>query len=170
MNPLAPIRRRLMLLVGRAVIAAVQSSGGRVTLDLTPMLSAEEGKAVELAEPWGFTSIPLPGAEVVTLAVMGERSNMVAISLGDRRHRPKDGVAGETIVFDDQEQRIAIKRDHIEIISPKKVVVTTPELQITADKATINGEAIATVTDLVEVGSGSSAGLWPIKTGVGDDG
>jgi len=166
----AAVRRRLMLLVGRAVIAAVQSSGGRVTLDLTPMLSDEEGKAVELAEPWGFTSIPLEGAEVVTLSVMGERSNMVAISLGDRRHRPKDGVPGESIAYDEQGQRIAIKRDRIEIISPKPVFVKSPTIAMEADSATINGNAIATVGDFVQVQGGSSAGRHPIVTGVGEDG
>ena len=170
MSTLATIRRRLMLLVGRAVIAAVQSSGGRVTLDLTPMLSDEEGKAVELAESWGFTSVPLDGAEVVTLSVMGERSNMVAISLGDRRHRPSDLVQGESAMFDDQAQRIQIRRDGIEVISPKKVTVVSPSVAMTVDSATINDKAIATVGDLVDVGGDSSAGRWPIVTGVGDDG
>ena len=35
--------------------------------------------------------------------------------------------------------------------------------------ATINGDAISTVGDRVQVGAGSSAGLWPLVEGVGDD-
>ena len=34
----------------------------------------------------------------------------------------------------------------------------------------INGQPIVTVPHEVEVGSGSSAGRWPIVTGVGDSG
>ena len=155
------LRRRISLLIGRAVIRAVKADGGRVLLTLD-MLNDETSGAVELAEPWGFTSIPLEGAEAVTLAVMGERGNKVAISLGDRRHRPKDGVPGESILFDDQGQRIAVRRDGIEITAPLGLRIKTPSM-------TVNGKAVSTVDHLVEVGSGSSSGRWPLVTGVGKD-
>ena len=168
------IRRRMMLLIGRAVIAAVKSDGGRVLVTLT-QLDGEAPSEIELAEPWGFTSIPLSGSEAVTLSVMGERGNRVALSLGDRRHRPKDGKQGESFMFDDQQQQIAIRRGGIFIKSPlpisvtsdARVDITAPTVSMTADVATINDRAIATVDDLVNVQGGSSSGLHPIVTGVG---
>ena len=165
-SPLAAIRRRLMLLIGRAVIAAVRADGGRVELDLG-QLEDEEPRDVELAEPWGFTSIPLPGAEALTLSVMGERGQRVAISMGDRRHRPRDGQPGESILFDDQGQRIGVRRDRLELVTPMKLVIEAGEIEIAAGSLTIGGKAVATIDDLVEIGSGSSAGGWPIVTGVG---
>jgi len=162
MRGLTPLRRRIMLMIGRAVIAAIKSDGGRVMLTIN-QLDGETSGEVELAEPWGLTSIPQAGAEVLTLAVMGERGNKVALSLGDRRHRPRDGVPGETIMFDDAGQRVAIKRDHVEITAPKGLIIKAPS-------ATINGKAIATVGDEVSVSGGSSSGRHRIVTGVGDDG
>lgn len=158
---LVALHRRISLMIGRAVINAVEANGGRVLLTLD-MLKDEDSRLVELAEPWGLTSIPLVGAEAVTLAVMGERGNKIAISLGDRRHRPKDGVPGESILFDEQGQRIAIKRDGIEITAPLGLKITTPSM-------TVNGRAVSTVGHEVDVKSGSSSGRWPLVTGVGKD-
>lgn len=156
------LHRRVSLLIGRAVIRAVKADGGRVLVTLD-MLSDETSGSVELAEPWGLTSIPLEGAEAVTLAVMGERGNKIAISLGDRRHRPKDGVPGESFLFDEQGQRIAIRRGGIEITAPLGIQITTPSM-------TVNGRAVSTVGHEVDVKSGSSSGRWNLVTGVGDNG
>lgn len=166
---LRALRRRLQLMIGRAVVRAAAADGGRVLVTLD-MLDGETSGAVEWAEPWGLTSVPLPGSEALTLAVTGERGNKVALPLGDRRHRPKDAVPGETVIFDDQDQRISVKRSEIHVTTPKRLVIEAPVIQIIAASATINGEAIATVTHEVYVGSGSSQGRWPIVTGVGDDG
>jgi len=40
-------------------------------------------------------------------------------------------------------------------------------IRMTAASVTINGKAVPTITDTVAVGAGSSAGQWPIVTGVG---
>lgn len=159
---LRALSRRLSLMIGRAVIRATRADGGRVLVNLD-MLSGEAPDDVEFAEPWGLTSVPMAGSEAVTLAVMGERGNKVAISMGDRRHRPRDLEPGESALFDDQGQRIVIGRDGIFITSPKALTINAPE-------ATINGRAIATVGHEVNVQSGSSSGRHPIVTGVGNDG
>lgn len=167
-NPLAAIRRRVMLMIGRAVILAARADGGRVLVDLG-QLEGESARAAELAEPWGLTSVPLAGAEAVTLSVMGERGHRIALSLGDRRHRPRNLQPGETALFDDQGQRIGVRRNRVEIVALETLVIQAGEIEIAAASMTVNGKAVATVDDLVEVGAGSSAGRWPIVTGVGDD-
>lgn len=160
MSPLARLSRRLQLMVGRCVIRAVEASGGRILLTVDA-LDDEAADRVELAEPWGLTSAPLPGAEAVSLSIMGERGHRVALSMGDRRHRPRDLEPGETSLFDDVGNRIDILRDRIRITAPQRLEIVTPH-------ATINGDAISTVGDRVQVGAGSSAGLWPLVEGVGD--
>jgi phage baseplate assembly protein V len=158
-----------MLMIGRAVIRAIKADGGRVLVTLD-MLSGETSDGVELAEPFGFTSIPLAGSEAVTLAVMGERGNKIAISMGNRSVRPRDLSAGDSSQFDHRGQQIRIVKDGIKIVSPKKLTISAPEVEIEANSATINGKAIATVDHQVNVEGGSSAGLHPIVTGVGDNG
>lgn len=160
MSALRKLSTRLQLMIGRCVIRAVQAGGGRVTVNIEA-LEGEEAEACEYAEPTGLTSIPLPGSEGLTLSVMGERGNRVIIPMGDRRHRPQDLKPGEVSLFDDQGHRIDILRDRIRITAPDLLEIVTPE-------ATINGDHIATITDKVDVKSGSSKGLWPIVTGVGN--
>lgn len=164
---LAKLSRRIQLMVGRCVIAAAKADGGRVLVNIEG-LEDESSDACELAEPWGLTSVPKSGAEGVSLSVMGVRGHRVIVPMGDRRYRPKDTQEGETILFDDLGHQIEIRRDGIVIVSPDKITIGADSIEITASSATINGEAIATVTDEVEVGGGSSAGRWPIVTGVGD--
>ena len=56
--------------------------------------------------------------------------------------------------------RIAIVFEGRDAAGKGGVIKAMTELEIEAPLATINGEAIATVTHEVEVGAGSSAGRW----------
>lgn len=150
--------RRIQLMIGRCVIKAAEAGGGRVLVTIDG-LEGEQSDGLEYAEPWGLTSVPLPGAEGITLAIMGDRSHRAVIPMGDERYRPTDLAPGETAIFDDLGHRIVIRRDGIEIVSPD-------DIEVTCQNFRINGQPVATVTDLVQVGSGSSAGQWPIITGV----
>ena len=163
------LARRMQLMVGRCVLRAVSASGGRVLVGIDG-LDGSSMDGIELAEPSGLTCIPLNGAEGIALSVMGDGTHQIIVPLGDRRHRPKDLQPGDSSLFDHRGHRIDIVEGRIRITSPDLLEINAPTIQVTADSATINGQAIATVTDEVDVGSGSSAGRWPIVTGVGDDG
>ncbi|MEM7746073.1 MAG: phage baseplate assembly protein V [Pseudomonadota bacterium] len=159
---LGRISRRLQLMIGRCVIRAIAADGGRVLVSIDG-LQDESADALELAEPVWLTALPLDGAEGISLSVMGDGSHRVVLPLGDRRYRPTDLQPGESSRFDDLGHRIDIRRDGIRIVSPDQIEIDAPSM-------TVNGEAVATVTHLVQVGAGSSAGQWPIVTGVGDGG
>ena len=94
---------------------------------------------------------------------MGDGGHQVVLPLGDRRYRPRDLASGDSSLFDHHGHRIDIVERRIRITSPDV-------LEIHAPRAMINGQTIVTVPHEVEVGSGSSAGRWPIVTGVGDSG
>lgn len=58
--------------------------------------------------------------------------------------------------------KIALSADGVVMISaPSKVIVNAPAIELGGE----GGKQVARVGDLVEVGSGSSAGAWPIVSG-----
>ncbi len=46
-------------------------------------------------QPYGLSSVPLSGAEHVTIFPNGDRSHPMTIAVSDRRHRPTGGSPGE---------------------------------------------------------------------------
>ena len=81
------LRRRVMLMIGRAVLTVVN--------DATPLQTVQveglPGEIIDGAERfqiYGLTSHPLPGADALVLAVGGVRQHPV-ILIDDRRHRVK---------------------------------------------------------------------------------
>lgn len=84
----------------------------------------------------------------------------VAICVADRQYRLVGLAAGEVAIYDDLGQTITLKRDHIHVKSPK-VVVESDDIHLGGE----GGAKVARVGDKVNVGSGSSAGLWPIVEG-----
>lgn len=160
------LSRRVQLMIGRCVLRAIAAGGGRITVGIDGLDGASMD-GVELAEPTGLTCVPLDGAEGVALSIMGDGGHQVVIPLGDRRHRPRDLSPGDVSLFDHRGHRIDIVDGRIRITTPDVLEIAAADIEITAQNASINGQRIATVTDLVAVGSGSSAGQWPIVTGVG---
>lgn len=95
---LAPLQRRVMLLVGRAVIRAIDDGTALQTLQ-AELLRGEVRGRLERFGSLGLTAVPLPGAEGVVLFLGGNRDHGVVVSVEDRRSRPKGLGAGETAVY-----------------------------------------------------------------------
>ncbi|MEE9357460.1 phage baseplate assembly protein V [Candidatus Vondammii sp. HM_W22] len=155
---LAPLTRRLRIMVSRAVINLVNDGHGLQEVQIT--LLADETAEVERVQEYGFTSNPQPGAEAVALAVGGSRAHTIVIATDDRRYRLKGLASGEVALYDDMGQSFILHRDRIEVTSPK-VVINSDDIHLAGE----GGGRIARVGDKVEVGGGSSAGLWPIVEG-----
>ena len=81
-----PLARRIRLVIGRAVLAAVSDAGSRQLLQFSA-LKGEVKDGVERMQQYGFTSHPLPGAQVLFVCVGGNRDHPVAISVDDPRYR-----------------------------------------------------------------------------------
>lgn len=156
---LQPINRKLRQLVSRAVIKLVNDGLKLQELQIVG-LSGETLDGVERFQEYGFTSNPKAGAEAVTLSVGGNRSHTVIVAVDDRRYRLKGLESGEVALYDDLGQKIVLKRDRIEVESPK-VVVISEDISLGGE----GGAKLARVGDLVAVGAGSSAGNWPIISG-----
>ncbi|MEJ1378180.1 MAG: phage baseplate assembly protein V [Candidatus Sedimenticola sp. (ex Thyasira tokunagai)] len=137
---LAPLRRRIRLMINRAVINLVNDSQGLQELQLT-LLAGEEADGVERIQEYGFTSVPHAKAEAVALAVGGSRAHTVVIATDDRRYRIKGLASGEVALYDDQGQAIKLARDGIRIVAPNG-------MHITGD-VTVTGDVIASDISLV---------------------
>lgn len=135
---IAPLHRRVMLAIGRAVLNAVYDSG-KVQLAQASMLSDEVRDRMERMAEYGFTSVPLPGAQAVAVFVGGERGNGVIVATGDPRYRPRGLQPGEVAIYTDEDagsgdHRIIMKRGkEIHLIAGASSIVMRPDgITITA--------------------------------------
>jgi phage baseplate assembly protein V len=104
---IAPALRRLQNIFARGTVALVNASTKMQVLQVK-LLADETLDVIEHFEPYGYTSHPLPGAEVLTLSVDGDRSHTVVIVTADRRYRPTGLAAGDVAVYDHRGQSIRL--------------------------------------------------------------
>jgi len=64
-------------------------------------------------EPYGYTSNPLAGAEVLTAFIGGDRSHAVVLVASDRRYRIQELKPGEVAIYTDEGDKIHLKRGRI---------------------------------------------------------
>ena len=114
---LNPIKRKLFLLIGRALITAVNEKGEsgfypsgdrkdpqRVDVDWYGTL-----RDLEHPEPFGFAANPVKGtSEAIILSPDGSRSNAIVIMVQDTAFRPNDLPAGGSVQYDDSDGRHTI--------------------------------------------------------------
>lgn len=106
---LAPVVRRLRLMVSRGVVELVNDGLKMQGLQVS-LLSDELADDVERFQDYGITSVPFTGAEVLFLSVGANRSHGVVVSVADRRHRPKDLVEGDVCLYTDKGERVYLNR------------------------------------------------------------
>lgn len=96
---------RLAGLVTRAVVTVVndvlQAQGLQVALSGTDL--ADD---VERMQNYGFSSVPLAGAETIILRVGGTADHPIAIVVDDRRTRPTGLAPGDVVVYDTNGNRV----------------------------------------------------------------
>lgn len=154
-----PLTRKIRQAVARCVVALVNDAAKMQGLQVQ-VLADEVLDNREHFQHYGFTSVPHAGAEGIMLSVNGQRAHGVVINVDDRRYRLTGLAPGEVAIYDDLGQKIELKRDQIKVTAPK-VVVVSDDVHLGAE----GGAKVARIGDRVNVGSGSSAGLWPIVEG-----
>lgn len=129
---LGPLARRVGNLFVRGTVASVNASRKLQTVQAR-LLANEVKDDVEHFEAYGFTSNPLPGAEVLAAFFDGDRSHGVVVCAADRRYRTKNLASGEVALYNFASALVVLKADgSIEVTSPLKVTVTAPEVDIVA--------------------------------------
>ncbi len=74
-------------------------------------LADETLESAEHHQPYGFSAVPVPGAEAVVVFPGGDRSHPLVVAVSDRRYRPTGGVAGEVTLYNKFNARVILKAD-----------------------------------------------------------
>ena len=144
---IAPLRRRVRLMVSRAVLSAI-SDGNGLQIAQVKLLEGEVRDAVERMQNYGFTGVPLAGAEGVMVCVSGNRDHGIVIAMDDRRYRIKALQSGEVAVYthlDKQahKHRIIFKNDgSIEALAKNITVKATETARIEGDVVKIHATSL----------------------------
>lgn len=109
---LRPLRRGLAQIVTRAVVTLVNDAAKMQTLQIS-LLADEHLDGVEHWQPYGFTAVPLAGAEALVVSVGGHRAHSVVVACGDRRYRITGMQGGEVAIYTDEEDKIHFKRGRV---------------------------------------------------------
>lgn len=164
---MAPMKRRILLMIGRAVVRLVNDGMKMQTLQIS-LLDGEVRANVERFQNYGFTSHPKPGAEAIAASVMGNRDHCVVLAVDDRRYRLQGLEAGEVALYDDLGQKVHLTRTGIVIDGAglPVTVTNTPEIVLDTPLVTVTGDVVASGISLVNhvhggVAVGSSATAAP---------
>jgi phage baseplate assembly protein V len=104
---LRPLVRRVQSMIARSVIDSVNDGLKAQGLQIRLL---GETRSAERFQQYGFTSVPLPGAEAVLVAPDGDQSHGIVIATDDRRYRLKNLQAGEVALYNDQGSKVHLKK------------------------------------------------------------
>lgn len=94
-----PMKRRISLMVGRAVLsAAADDTKTFQTLQLD-VLSDETLDGLERFQNYGFTSVPVEGAEALVVFPQGNRDHGIVVAVDDRKTRMKGLLPGDVAMY-----------------------------------------------------------------------
>lgn len=152
------IHRQLQLMVTRGVITMVDSQRMMQQLQLKTIGGVLLDN-VEHFEPYGFTSCPYPGAEVISLSAGGRMGHEVAICVADRRYRLVGLESGEVTLYDDLGHSITLKRNGIAVngAGHNISISNCPQVVVTGGDVIADGISLKThVHGGVQTGGGNT--------------
>ena len=142
---IAPLKRSIALMIGRAVVTLVNDKTGLQSLQAAG-LSEELLADIERFQDYGFTSVPLPGSEALLVFPSGNREHAIAARVDDRKFRPTGLNPGETCIYDFAGNMVILKAGEIEVKHAVKVNINAPVVDVgsgTLEKI-LNGETFQT--------------------------
>lgn len=176
---------RVQNMVSRGTVSRVDDAPKMQEVQVE-LLADETQEAVEHIQPYGLSTHPRPGAEVVMVALGGIRSAGIVIAAGDRRFRLTSLAEGEVALHDDQGQKVHLTRDGIVIASAQGISIETEgDFSIAADGAvSIDGASVTIATpgnltfdsdgsvavnsDSVTIGNGATKGAARVDDPIHD--
>jgi len=140
-----PLKARIQLMVGRALLAAVDNSGKTQRLHIQ-LMADEEISGVERFQDYGVESYPLADAEALAVFLGGNREHGIVVRVHDRRYRPLDLEEGDVQVYSmhGTPHRIWLRKDGgntvIQIDCAKQVINASKSREITTPETTHTGD------------------------------
>lgn len=120
---LAAIRDRQAMMIGRGVLAALETGGGVMRGTVTAYGADDVLDDREFVQDYGLSSRPHPGAEALMAFLGGLRSNGLVVRLFDGRYQLALQY-GEVAIHDDLGQAVHLTRTGIDVRSPLNITVT----------------------------------------------
>lgn len=139
-----PVKDRLYLLVGKAIIKAVNDDAQIQELRISA-LAGETMDRVARMQEFGFSSNPPAGSEGIILALGANRENLVMIATENRNVRIKNLASGEMVIYTDDGTYLYLKKSgQVELKTAVKTLIDCPLVEMTGDllvkgKAEIDG-------------------------------
>ncbi|MEM5371364.1 phage baseplate assembly protein V [Paraburkholderia azotifigens] len=153
----APLVRAIQNMLLRGTVALTTASTKMQTLQVK-LLQDDTPLPLEHFEPYGFTSRPKAGAEVVAAFFDGNRSHGVVLVAADRRYRLQTLDDGDVALFDDKGQSIVLGADGITITGNVKVFGTILAMEGIHGQGNITIDGAATITGDANIGGKSFLG------------
>ena len=156
---LAPLSRRLRLMIARAVVTAIEDSG-RIQAAQVKLLDGEVRDGVEILHQYGFTSFPPGKREGLYFSVGGDRDHGVMICVADREFRRKGLAPGETAIYTDEDTPAGEHHLHfgrgrvIEAVAGASTITMTPariEIAICASSIALTSGGIVISTPSLDI-------------------
>lgn len=120
------LRNRVRLMIGRAILLAVNDATAAQQVQ-AQLLADEVLDDMERIQQYGFTSVPLPGAEAVVVFAGGNRDHGLVIATEHREHRLTGLDPGEVAIYTKNGDKVLIKADGtIVVTASNKVEITSP--------------------------------------------
>lgn len=144
---LDPLSRKVRLMITRCVLSAINDQSG-IQIVQIKTLASRTGDGAERFQNYAFTSVPLPGAEGILAAVMGNFDHGVVIAMDDRRYRVKGLQPGEAAMYTHKDKeahkhRIIFKNDgSIEVLAKNITVKATETARIEGDNVIIHASTM----------------------------
>jgi phage baseplate assembly protein V len=112
---LEPIKRKLMLIVGRCILSAINNSEKTQKLQVKAM-SGETITDVERYQEYGLESFPLTDKECLIVCVNGNRDQGIIIKVHDRENRPTDLSSGDVVLYDYRGNQVRLESGKVKIV------------------------------------------------------
>ena len=118
---LAPIRRRIVGSISRAVVSDINDSLARQNLQVRIHYD-ESMDNIERFQNYGFNSVPPKGAEAIPVAIAGNLADLVVLAIEDKDLRPKDGDDLDVNVYHAEGHNLTLTKNGKIVISAIDVI------------------------------------------------
>lgn len=112
------LKRKILLAVGIGILRIIDDTK-KIQKCQISLMDNETHSNVDRYQEYGFSSVPLPGAQAVAVSIAGSRDNSIIIATEDGRYRPLNLNPGEVTIYNQFGDKIVIKQNRtIEITAP----------------------------------------------------
>ena len=162
------LRNRVLLMVGHGVLKLIDDSTKIQEVQLG-LMRGELRDRVERFQQYGFTSVPLPGAEAIAVFVKGDRSHGAVVATDDRRHRPRGWAPGEAGMYTAFGQLLKMDAaGNLHITVPGDIVLNAGGSVRTtaADNVELRGRVVASHgRERLQYDANGFGGAWTFASG-----